>query len=340
MADVAGFGGHGTGWSRNAASGALPADITRNVVTLTTEARYVPRSVWHLRPQAVTTGWSARFTYSRPRGSIMVADGGSGGFAFVLQAAGPNALGGTVASGRPAGNIGYSGRPSPPQMPVLPSVAVTLVHATTIAGSWEGLGVVTNGAFPPSKAGLAGSLDLQAGATPIVFTATYDPATGLLSVLAKQGARRSARAARVVNLTALFGQRPVLVGFTGAAEFQNERISGFQFQTHFRSTVFGTLTSTRGGEKGEGTLTITRLRSGSFSGRLAQFAGPFAFKGQLGSTGRASILVPRAGRKPLKLDVIWPDITASANVTVSGPEGTGAGVLRPLGVASAKTEKN
>jgi hypothetical protein len=72
--NISGFGGNGTGWQAN------QAPISNNILTLNNS------SAFYTTPEYTPSGFTTSFTYTNPPNT------GSGGFAFVVQTAGPQTL--------------------------------------------------------------------------------------------------------------------------------------------------------------------------------------------------------------------------------------------------------
>lgn len=222
-ADVAGFGGNGTGWTLNGVGG--DPSIAGDVLTATQTGVFDnATSAWNNTAQPVTGNWTATFTYNKAANNSnpnnLIAGGAptpqyADGFTFTIQSAGLNALGGG------GGALGY------------PNGSVGFALKTTDFGNTpsQGFGFFTNSAnFNTNN---LGTLDLISTNRPITITVTYDGNNHYLTVIATQELN-SASTQMGINLTSLFGPGGKgFVGFTGGTGSLNQttQLSNFNFVT-------------------------------------------------------------------------------------------------------------
>lgn len=207
---LSGFGGNGTGWVLNTSGTGNPANVTGNVLTLTTSAvGSCAASLWYGAPVSVANSrWTASWTFNNQFGSG--ADGG----AFVLQSAGLSAI------GADGGGKGFQG-------------------LTTSAGMvWEIYNTSTTSFNTAGNATCAygttvSGVNLDTANSPVTFTLSYD-GLGTVTATLKQGSNTFTMPAYSGNLESLLGNPAgglAYLGFTGGdgASKATQLVSNFTF---------------------------------------------------------------------------------------------------------------
>ncbi len=219
-ANITGFGGDGTGWTRNSTD--TPPTFVGDVLTPTfTGVQNNATSAWFNTGQNATGSWAAMFTYIKTANDSEGAPQYADGFTFAIQKTGLNALGNT------GGGLGYGS--------ILNSVAVAVKTTDFSDFRDQSIIVETNGS--QTGGGGIGSLDFVTLNSAITFTVNYNAATQLLTVDASQ-AENTFHSETTINLSTVLGSGPYYVGFTGATGgiSQTTQISAFTFTEELTAT--------------------------------------------------------------------------------------------------------
>ena len=216
-ADLAGFGGTGTGFGLNQGQAGGGLSVSGDVATLTNGGINEGNSLFANAKQNITA-FKVSFTY-QDKGSLGVSDLTANGFTFTLQndGRGAAAVGGTGSS------LGYAGAGGAiPHAAVTPSVAVGF---NIYNGSGTFLG--QNGSFGtsnPTKAVL-----YSGGA--INVSLSYANRTLTETVTDASNAANTDTFTYSVDLPTLLGMNNAYVGFTGADGLvaSNQTISNFSY---------------------------------------------------------------------------------------------------------------
>jgi hypothetical protein len=200
-----GFGSYGSGLTLNG-----NASVSSGQLQLTQNAMSQTSSAFYSTPVSVTR-FNAIFTFSS------TAYTGSGdGFAFVIQNAGPTALGG------PGGQLGYAGIGS--------SIAIKFDLYNNAGEGSDSTGLYEDGAVPEN----VGSVDLSAtginlhSGDPIQANITYNGST-LVVLLTDTVTGATATQSYAVNIASVVGAKTAYFGFTGAtgAASSAQAVSGW-----------------------------------------------------------------------------------------------------------------
>jgi autotransporter-associated beta strand protein len=204
------------GFNTFALNGGASMDASGSTVTLTENLGNQARSVFSPDTVSFAEGFTTTFAYTA--GGNRAADG----FAFVVQGAGPNAVGG------PGGLLGYGG--------ITNSAAVEF-NIYTGGGSPVGTNyaVGTTGGYIPSAPVNLGSGD------PILITVTYDPlaATVTETLLNRRTQESYSNTFSGVDFGAAVGSTSGYVGFTGSTggATASQNLSRATGMNHIRDTL-------------------------------------------------------------------------------------------------------